>query len=136
MAQFNLLNILRKPSLLDVRKDRIKREGSPYYSWIPAAIAAGGSISIHVPSQFPESKKYSPLDWIEVVNMEVTNNLTLVINGNDAFPIPASIIRTIKNQALWHLTLTNNGGAITTLNKIILTLQKQPQNIDDWARNR
>lgn len=130
----DILNFRRSPSTYIVRQERIRREGSPYYTWTPGIIAAGGSATIHVPTQFPDSRKYDPLDWIEVANMETGCNLTLTINGDTAFPVPLSSIRTIDNMALWNITITNNGGVNTTAGKIIVTLQRQPLTADMKAR--
>lgn len=134
MNLFDLINVKRSPNTYIVRQERIKREGSQYYTWTPGAINAAASSEIHVPTQFPDSRKYQPLDWIEVVNNEAANDLTLTINGNQTFPVPASTIRTIDNLALWNVTLTNNGGAATTAGNVIVTMQKQPLTIDKWAR--
>lgn len=134
MNLFNIANLQTPRNIFTVREERVKREGSPYYTWTPGAIGAGASISINVADQFPDSRKYQPLDWIEVVNNEAADDLLLTINGDTTFPVPAGTIRTISNKALWHLTLTNQGGVATTLNKIIVTLQKPPLTIDKWAR--
>lgn len=120
------------------RQARIKREGSPLYIWQMPATAAGATSVIHVPTQFPSSRKYEPLDSLEIVNNETVNDLTLVINGVETRVIPAGTIRQIHGPgiALWHLAITNNGAVITTLNKITVTLQREPLTIDKWAQNR
>jgi len=131
---FDLARIERRKGTYTVRQERIKREGSQYYTWQFPVTAAGATSVIYVPDQFPDSKKYQPLDWLEIVNNEPTNDLTLVINNNDSFKVPAKTIRRIDNIALWHLAVTNDGGANTTLGAIIITLQKQPLTIDQWVR--
>lgn len=133
---FNIANIRKPADIYQVRQERIKREGSPYYSWAVPATAAAASSNIHVPTQFPAARKYEPLDWLEIVNNEAVNNLNLTINGQDTFPVPAGTIRTIDGKALWTLLVTNNGAVITTLNNIIVTLRRQPMTIDKWTRNQ
>lgn len=120
------------------RTERIKREGSPRYIWQVPVTAATATSVIHVPTQFPASRKYEPLDSLEIVNNEATNDLIVTINNADAYSCPAGTIRTIKGKgiALWHIAVTNNGGADTTFNLITLTLQKEPMTIDKWVANQ
>lgn len=120
------------------RSARIKREGSPVFVWTPAAIAAGAHLAIEVRGQFPASRKYEPLDSIEIVNNEAANDLTLTINGTEQRYIPAGTIKLIHGRgvALWHLDLENLGGVATTLGQIVISLQKEPYTIDKWAADR
>lgn len=133
MGIFDIL----KPQSKDtqaMRRERVNREGSPYYTWQVPVLAAGVSAQIHIPTQFPDSRKYEPLDWIEVANAEVANALTLTINSDMSLPVPVSSIRTVDNEALWNIVITNNGAGAITLGKVIVTLQKQPLTADKKAR--
>lgn len=130
---FELANIHNRRHSYLVRQERIKREGSPYYTWTVPVTATTATSSIHVPTQFPVSRKYEPLDWIEIVNNEPTNNLTLTINQSDSFSVPAGTIRTIERKALWSIGVTNDGGANTTLGLIVVTIRRQPMTMDKWA---
>lgn len=129
-------NVNRSRSIYQVRQERIKREGSPYFTWNFPATAATANSSIYVPDQFPASRKYEPLDWIEVANNEAANNLRLIINGGDSFPVPAKTIRTISGKALWHIQIINDGGAITTLGLVVVTMRREPFTIDKWSRKQ
>lgn len=133
---FDIANISRIRNTYSVRQERIKREGSPYYTWTVPVTATTAFSAIHVPTQFPDSRKYEPLDWIELVNNEPANNLTLTINDGDAFTVPAGTIRTVDGRALWSVRITNNGGVNTTLGLIIATLRRQPMTIDKWTRRQ
>ena len=135
---FDIANIRPRRGITIDRLERIKREGSPTYPWNVPATAAAATAVIYVPTQFPASRKYEPLDYIEVVNNEAANDLTLTINGKETRNIPAGTIRTIHGSgvALWHIAITNDGAAITTLGNIRVTLQKEPQTIDKWAQRR
>lgn len=116
-----------------VRQERIKREGSPYYTWTVPVTGAAAVSGIHVPTQFPASRKYEPLDWLEIVNNEAANNLTLTLNSDTTFSVPAGTIRTISGKALWTIAVTNDGGADTTLGLIVVTIRREPMTIDKWA---
>lgn len=129
----DLANVFLPKGTYLVREERIKREGSPYYSWRVPVTATTASVEIHVPDQFPDSRKYSPLDFIEVVNNENANDLTLTLNGNTTFLVPARTIRTISRKAIHNVRITNDGGVNTTLGAIIVTLRRQPMTIDKWA---
>jgi len=138
MKLFELANIRPRRGIIIDRLERIKREGSPPYVWQVPATAAGASAVIYVPTQFPASRKYEPLDSLEIVNNESANDITVTINGREVRPVPAGTIRHIHGSgvALWHIQVTNDGAAITTLKKITLTLQKEPMTIDKWARRQ
>lgn len=120
------------------RMERIKREGSKPYIWTVPVTAASAQSVIYVNTEFPDSKKYAPLDSIEIVNNEAANNITVTINGGDTYLVPASTIRKIQGDgiALHHIGVTNNGAVNTTLGNIICTLQKTPLTIDKWVRGR
>ena len=125
----------RQRGIVETRLERIKREGSPYYTWTVPATAAAATAVIEVGSTFPAAKKYQPLDFAEIVNNEAAIDILVTINGNAlATLVPAMSIRKISGQALWHIAVTNRGGVNTTLNAIIVTLQKQPITTDRILR--
>ena len=133
---FDIANIrIGKRDFYTVRQERIKREGSPYYTWTVPVTASTETSVIHVPTQFPDSRKYEPLDFIEVTNNDVVD-LTLTINGGETFPVPAGVIRKVVGKALWHIAITNNGGVNSVLNKIYASLRREPMTIDKWAQRR
>ena len=120
------------------RLERIKREGSPNYAYVLPATMAGVTVIINIPALFPASRKYEPLDSLEVVNNEAANDLLITLNGTDAYYCPAGTIRTIhgKGIALWQIAITNQGGLVTTLNLVRLTMKKEAMTIDRWAGNQ
>jgi len=118
-----------------VRQERIKKDGSEYFTWATPATAPAAISSIEIASQFPRAKKYEPLDFIEVVNMETVINLTLIINSEMQLPVPAGTIRTVDNAGIWSIGIRNNHAAnTTTLNSVMVSLRRQPMTIDQWAR--
>jgi len=118
------------------RQARIKREGSPYYPYTLPATAAGASADIFTQTQWPESRKYEPLDYLEIINNEANNDITIVINAQDSLYCPAGVIRKVIGRALWHIKITNNGAAVTTAGKVVLNLRREPQTIDQWAKRQ
>lgn len=128
--------ISRQKGVSVSRMERIKREGSQPYVYPAGVIAAGADEAIHVPTQFPDSRKYEPLDWIEIVNNETSIDIIVTINGGDAYIVPAKSIRKVSNTALWHINIHNNHGAnATTAGRVRLTLQKEPLTMDKWIRS-
>ena len=135
MNIFELANIKPRKGIIISRLERIKREGSPNYEYqlpvtIPAAV-----VHIYLPTQFPLSQKYQPLDSMEIVNNEAANPINVVINGGDGYYCPAGAIRIVhgKGVALWTLDITNLGAANTTLGLVRITFKKEAMTIDRWA---
>ena len=135
MNIFEMANIKRQRGVIVSRLERIKREGSPNYLYALPVTAAAAVVTLNIQQQFPESRKYEPLDSIEIVNNEPANALTITINGLDAYYCPAGTIRHIHGRgiALWQVAITNNGAGATTLGLVQLTLKKEAMTIDKWA---
>ena len=135
MGLFDIANIQRRKGVVISRLERIKREGSQWYPYALPVTAAGVIVLLNIGLQFPDSRKYAPLDFMEIVNNDPACPLTITINNQDAFYCPAGTIRTIsgKGIALWQVAITNNGGVATTANVIQLNLKKEAMTIDKWA---
>jgi len=122
---------------LSDRQRRIIEDGSPFYSWTPASIAASASSAIDLDSQFPESRKYRPLNWLEIVNADVVD-VSLICNGNanETHYVPAGVIRVIdQGIGLNHLNITNlNAATATVQGKIVVKARRKPADADDLAR--
>ena len=131
----NIGNFFQKKGVVISRLDRIKREGSPNYNYALPATAAAAVVTLHIPTQFPLSRKYEPLDYLEITNMEAANNILVTINNGDAYICPAGTIRLIhgKGIALWQVAFTNTGGLITTLGLVLAVFKKEAMTIDKWA---
>lgn len=135
----NVANLIPRKGIVLDRLERVKREGSPIYTWNVPATAAGATAKIRVPDQFPDSRKYEPLDSLEIVNNESVIDLLLTINDNETRAVPAGTIRTIKGTgiALWTIAVANqHASATSTLYKIVCTLQREPMTIDKWAQRQ
>lgn len=131
----NVLGHLLNRSQL-IKLNRIKRamrEGSPTYPYAPPVMAAGASINQSIESQFPQAKKYEPLNWVEIVNTD-TVDINIVLNGTETYFVPAGTTREIK-RSIWLYRLTNLSAANpTTLGRIKLQFQRLPENMDSLAR--
>ena len=135
MSLFDRAIFQRRKGVYISRLERIKREGSPNYPYQLPVTAAAAVVHIHIPTLFPASRKYEPLDYMEIVNNEVANPLNVVVNGADGFYSPAGTIRTVHGRgiALWTLDIANLGGGATTLGLVRFTFKKEAMTIDRWA---
>jgi len=131
---FNIANISRRKGIIVTRLERIKREGSPDYPYQLPATAAAAVAHIYLPTLFPASRKYQPLDYMEIVNNSVANPLNVVVNGGDAYYCPAGTIRHAKGKgiALWQIDITNLGGGISVLGEIRFSFKKEALTMDKW----
>lgn len=131
---FELANITRRKGVIVSRLERIKREGSPNYDWQLPVTAAGAISHIYVPTQFPASRKYEPLDYMEIVNNEVANPIDVIVNGHDHYYMPAGTIRPVHGAgvALWSLDVENLGAGPTTLGLVRFSFKKEALTMDKW----
>ena len=97
---FELANITRRKGVIVSRLERIKREGSPNYPYNLPVTAAAAIVHIYLPTLFPASRKYEPLDSMEIVNNEAANPINVVVNGHDAYYCPAGTIRTVHGKGI------------------------------------
>ena len=122
-------------SLKADRMKRVQKEGSPLYRWVPGIIAATASSAIYLDTQFPDSVKYAPLDWVEVINNDLVD-IDLTINGTEIRTIPAGVIRKVDDDiGLHHIAITNRDAALASVaGKIILSFQRKAMTADGAAR--
>jgi len=82
------------------------------------------------------SRKYSPLDWLEIVNNGAVN-LTLIINGTggEYLNVPAASTRPVVGKALWWIGVRNDDALNPTiLGLVTVTVRRQPKTIDQVAQ--
>jgi hypothetical protein len=137
-TNFNFPDFIRSRQDLKIpalaREQRIKQQGSPDYNWTPALIAASALIDIEVARQFPDAKKYEPLDTLELTNNDVVD-ITLTVNGNETYYLPAGVIKKRKDKPVWFIRLTNNSAAVaTTAGKIVCLLSRSAMSEDKQVR--
>ncbi len=128
----------RKPDRIIIeRRERIKREGSKPFVWETPATAAAAASFINIGQQFPEARKYQPLDYIRVINNEPSNDIKVKINGEAVVHyVPAKTILELDNQSVWTVEIENKGAVITTAGKIIVSMEKQALTADALARRQ
>ena len=117
------------------RARRVITDGSPPYRYAVQVVAALASVEFDVGTQFPDSRKYEPLDWIEIYNNDAVD-LTITINGTIQYKVSAGTVRQINNQALWHVRVTNDDllAVATVADEIILTMQREAMTADKRSR--
>jgi len=115
------------------RADRIRREGSPYYTYTPAIIVAAANDYIWLSTQFPLSQKYAPLDWFEIVNNS-GENLIITINGNEQLIVPAATSRRSDLIPIHSFNILNNSITDTVAGEVVVTFCRQPMSADKLAR--
>ena len=114
-------------------------EGSPKYHYNVPALAAGVFVDFDIQTQFPQARKYEPLDNCVIINNDAVD-ITVQFNGAGGFDavIPAGVIRTLSHEELggiWYVRITNNDAvAATIVNMIDLEFYKQPEDADSVAR--
>lgn len=128
----NLLDMLFRPDTR--RMHRRLQDGSPVFTHDCGIIAANGAEYLHLQTDIPATRRYEPLDWLEVVNNS-TEDLQVDLNGNENFQVPAATIRTIRDTAIWSVTI-NNLDAVnaTAAGEIVLTMQRTPASWDKVLR--
>ncbi len=140
MGLFDIATISRRKGVIISRAERIKREGSPWYPYQLPVTAAGAVVPLYIPDLFPDSRKYQPLDFVEIVNNGVATPITVQINGpsGDIHYIPAGVIRTISGSgiALTQVHITNLGAGATVLGLIRFNFKKEALTIDKWAQEQ
>ena len=140
MNIFEIANISKRKGYIVSRLERIKREGSPNYAYQLPVTAPAALVTINLSILFPDSRKYEPLDSMEIVNNEPGNAISVVLNGivGDVYYCPAGTIRTVhgKGIALWQVGITNLGAANTTLGLVRFSFKKEAMTIDKWAAER
>jgi len=130
---FEVAKFSRAAGTYRVRQERIRREGSPYYHWDIGGLVADVVVACSINHLFPGSKKYAPLDWIELVNNSASN-ITLLLNGNDQFLCVAGTIRTVTGLPLHQVSVVSPANVAGGL--VIATLQREPLTIDQWVRRQ
>jgi len=125
-------------SLQRLRAERMTtvwRDGSPMFMHSFGAIAAGADEYVEMQSTFPNSRGYEPLTTLLITNVS-GENLDIEINGQNYAMIPAGVIWSVDNQAIWNFRLTNISATNVVAGEIRANISRPPLGADELARIR
>jgi len=109
------------------------RDGSPMYQHTFGAIASGADEYVEMQTTFPASRAYEPLN-----NLVVTNTsgeaVDLMLNGQDYAMIPAGVIWSVSDQAIWSFRLTNISAGAVVSGEIRANISRPPLGANELAR--
>ena len=108
--------------------------GSPKFFHIFGALAAGGSESVEIASEFPAARKYAPLMELVVKNGS-SEAIDLSLNGSRVSRLPAGTIETWTNTAIWSDQLTNNDTSTAVAGTITMNVYTPGRTADQASRD-
>jgi len=111
------------------------RDGSPNYRHTFGAIAAGANEYVAMQTTFPASRAYEPLNTLVITNL-AGESVDLAINGENYALIPAGVIFTVSDQAIWSFRITNNDATNVLAGEIRANINRPPLGADELARLR
>ena len=117
------------------RMTTVWRDGSPMFQHSFGAIAAGADEYVEMQSTFPASRGYEPLNNLVVTNIS-GENVDIEINGQPYAMIPAGVIWSVDNQAIWNFRLTNISAGTVGAGEIRANISRPPLGADELARIR
>jgi hypothetical protein len=113
----------------------VYRDGSPMFMHTFGAIAAAANEYVEMQAAFPASRGYEPLSTLLITNVS-GENLSLEINGQDYAMVPAGVIWSVDNQAIWNFRLTNISATNVVAGEIRANISSPPLGADELARLR
>lgn len=125
-------------SLERLRAERMRsvwRDGSPMFQHSFGAIAAGAEEYVSMETTFPASRAYEPLNSLVITNTS-GENVDIEINGQNYAMIPAGVIWSVDNQAIWSFRLTNISATNVVSGEIRANISRPPLGADELARMR
>ena len=111
------------------------RDGSPMFLHSFGAIAAGADEYVEMQAAFPASRAYEPLNSLLITNVS-GENLDIEINGQPYAMVPAGVIWSVDNQAIWNFRLTNISAGTVAAGEIRANISRPPLGADELARLR
>jgi len=117
------------------RMTTVWRDGSPMFMHTFGAIAAAADEYVEMQAAFPASRGYEPLTTLLITNVS-GENLDLEINGQNYAMVPAGVIWSVDNQAIWNFRLTNISATNVVAGEIRANISRPPLGADELARIR
>ena len=124
------------PGLQQMQQERelsVLRYGSPNFRHTFGAIAAGSNEFVGIRETFSKSRKYEPLNTLVLTNTS-GENVDLFINGTNFMLIPAGVITSITDEAVWTLEIQNNDSTNVLAGEIRANLSRPPLTADEFYR--
>jgi len=124
------------PGLQQMQQARelsVLRYGSPNFRHTFGAIAAGANEFVGIRETFPRSRKYEPLNTLVVTNTS-GEAVDLFINGTNFMLIPAGVITSITDEAVWTMEIQNNDTTNVGAGEIRANLSRPPLTADEFYR--
>lgn len=115
------------------RMTSVWRDGSPMYQHSFGAIAAGAEEYVEMQTTFPASRAYEPLNNLVITNTS-GENVDIEINGQAYAMVPAGVIWSVDNQAIWSFRLTNISATNVASGEIRANISRPPLGADELAR--
>jgi hypothetical protein len=115
------------------RMTTVWRDGSPMFQHTFGAIAAGAEEYVSMQTTFPASRAYEPLNNLVVTNTS-GENVDIEINGQAYAMVPAGVIWSVDNQAIWSFRLTNISATNVAAGEIRANISRPPLGADELAR--
>jgi len=109
------------------------RDGSPNFQHTFGAIAAAADEYVSMQTTFPASRAYEPLNNLVITNTS-GENVDIEINGQNYAMIPAGVIWSVDNQAIWSFRLTNISATNVVAGEIRANISRPPLGADELAR--
>jgi len=109
------------------------RDGSPNFQHSFGAIVAGANEYVEMQTTFPASRAYEPLNNLVITNTS-GENVDIEINAQAYAMIPAGVIWSVDNQAIWSFRLTNISATNVASGEIRANISRPPLGADELAR--
>ena len=129
---------MTRPATMLQRRRRVERHGSPTKRWNMPATAPGARqvYEIDTATELATSRRFAPLDCVEIVNSDAVD-LLLTIDQIATYFIPAGSTRTVERRSWRSIWIENLDGATTsTLGAISIMVWRAPVDADEMARRR
>jgi len=117
------------------RMASVYRDGSPMFMHTFGSIAAAAEEYVEMQAAFPASRGYEPLNSLLITNVS-GENLALQINGQDYAMVPAGVIWSVTDQAIWNFRVTNISAGTVAAGEIRANISRPPLGADELARLR
>jgi len=115
------------------RELSVLRYGSPNFRHTFGAIAAGANEFVGIRETFPKSRKYEPMNTLVLTNTS-GEDVDLFINGTNFMLIPAGVITSITDEAVWTMEIQNNDSTNVLAGEIRANLSRPPLTADEFYR--